>query len=143
MEGWGFGALETTDRSKTPPLPPPPLTHTPFNPHRYRCNQLRNPWGEQEWNGDWSDDSPLWTRRMKAKLNVTSDNDGEFWMSLDDFSRHFKNIYVCRLFDDGIWNETHIDSEWCVVISCVCLCCSDMRPVVEKGKEAVRGVGRG
>jgi len=28
--------------------------------------QLRNPWGHQEWNGDWSDESPTWTRRMKA-----------------------------------------------------------------------------
>ena len=26
---------------------------------------LRNPWGFGEWNGDWADDSELWTTRMK------------------------------------------------------------------------------
>jgi hypothetical protein len=23
--------------------------------------KLRNPWGDHEWNGDWSDKSSLWT----------------------------------------------------------------------------------
>lgn len=25
---------------------------------------IRNPWGDGEWTGDWSDDSELWTIRM-------------------------------------------------------------------------------
>jgi hypothetical protein len=35
--------------------------------------------GKKEWNGDWSDNSPLWTRRMKAKLNYANADDGAFW----------------------------------------------------------------
>lgn len=35
-----------------------------------RLMQLRNPWGEGEWKGRWSDKSPLWTKRIKAKLNL-------------------------------------------------------------------------
>jgi len=37
--------------------------------------QLRNPWGEggMEWNGDWSDNSPLWTAEIKRELGITGD----------------------------------------------------------------------
>jgi calpain-15 len=26
---------------------------------------LRNPWGNFEWDGNWSDSSPLWTEEIK------------------------------------------------------------------------------
>ncbi|KHN84956.1 Calpain clp-1 [Toxocara canis] len=46
--------------------------------------RLRNPWGnEQEWNGDWSDDSELWdgvSRKQKKEMNLVVENDGEFWL---------------------------------------------------------------
>ena len=31
--------------------------------------KLRNPWGDTEWEGDWSDGSKLWTPEMMTKLN--------------------------------------------------------------------------
>jgi hypothetical protein len=39
--------------------------------------------GRKEWTGDWSDASPLWTRRMKAKITYNDKDDGTFWMSWD------------------------------------------------------------
>uniref|UniRef100_S4R4M3 Calpain catalytic domain-containing protein n=1 Tax=Petromyzon marinus TaxID=7757 RepID=S4R4M3_PETMA len=43
--------------------------------------RLRNPWGKVEWNGAWSDSSPVWKcvdcdakRKLQVKLE-----DGEFW----------------------------------------------------------------
>lgn len=30
-----------------------------------RLLKLRNPWGHQEWSGDWSDNSDKWTPELK------------------------------------------------------------------------------
>ena len=43
---------------------------------------IRNPWGNFEWDGDWSDTSPLWTEEMIKGFNpIFDENDGAFWMS--------------------------------------------------------------
>jgi calpain-15 len=47
--------------------------------------KLRNPWGEKEWNGDWSDTSPKWTAELKKSLGFTAGEDGTFFMALEDF----------------------------------------------------------
>lgn len=66
---------------------------------KIRLLRLRNPWGRKEWTGDWSDKSPLWTKRMKVKLDFVDAEDGTFWMSFEDFTAQFDDIYVCRFFD--------------------------------------------
>lgn len=45
---------------------------------------IRNPWGNFEWTGDWSDTSPLWTDALKAEMesmgyDMTPRDDGAFW----------------------------------------------------------------
>jgi calpain-15 len=32
--------------------------------------RLRNPWGHQEWSGDWSDESSKWTPALRQKLGL-------------------------------------------------------------------------
>ena len=60
-----------------------------------RLLRLRNPWGDHEWTGDWSDKSPLWTDRTKAAFEVEVDeHDGAFWMSDADFLKHFSSVGV-------------------------------------------------
>jgi hypothetical protein len=65
--------------------------------------------GKFEWKGDWSDKSDKWTTRLKTKLNVQDIDDGKFWMSFLDFSRHFEDIYICRFFDTANWHATEIN----------------------------------
>lgn len=47
--------------------------------------QLRNPWGNFEWKGDFSDESPVWTEEAKRICDLKVADDGFFWMSWDDF----------------------------------------------------------
>lgn len=51
--------------------------------------KLRNPWGNFEWTGDWSDQSANWTPELKKTLNYTDSEDGTFWMSFVDFCHYF------------------------------------------------------
>ncbi|KAK3741281.1 hypothetical protein QZH41_012584, partial [Actinostola sp. cb2023] len=50
--------------------------------------RLRNPWGSGgEWKGPWSDESREWkmlSERQKYELDLTYENDGEFWVKLSD-----------------------------------------------------------
>lgn len=57
---------------------------------------LRNPWGEHEWNGDWSDNSPLWSNEMKSKFGLEVRDDGTFWMIDSDFFKYFSEIEICK-----------------------------------------------
>ena len=79
-----------------------------------RLLQLRNPPGDHgEWKGDWGDDSPLWNRRMKAKLGWSDDEeDGCFFMSFDDFCTNFKTLYVGRYYDPEKWQYQQVTDWW-------------------------------
>lgn len=59
---------------------------------------IRNPWGSFEWDGEWSDKSPLWTAEMKNEIKpVLDENDGTFWMSYNDFIKQFSGVNICRV----------------------------------------------
>ncbi|KAF7653201.1 hypothetical protein LDENG_00086100 [Lucifuga dentata] len=67
--------------------------------------RLRNPWGQVEWNGPWSDNSKEWATLSKAekeKLQHQSAEDGEFWMSFEDFKKNYTKIEICNLTPDAL-----------------------------------------
>uniref|UniRef100_A0AAQ4R2N4 Calpain 1 n=1 Tax=Gasterosteus aculeatus aculeatus TaxID=481459 RepID=A0AAQ4R2N4_GASAC len=83
--------------------------------------RIRNPWGEVEWTGAWSDDSREWDnvdRSVRARLQNRSE-DGEFWMSYADFLREFSRLELCNLTADTLqssqpkkWSSSLYQGEW-------------------------------
>ena len=68
-----------------------------------RLCQVKNPWGETEWNGPWSDGSKEWTPEAMKALEYKFGNDGIFWMPYADFLRRYSQVWRTRLFTDD-WN---------------------------------------
>ncbi|KAK3283109.1 hypothetical protein CYMTET_9187 [Cymbomonas tetramitiformis] len=71
---------------------------------RFRMCRIRNPWGDFEWGGDWSDRSPLWKKHpeVKAACNPILDkDDGIFWMCFEDVLKLFMSLTVCQLQREG------------------------------------------
>lgn len=83
--------------------------------------RIRNPWGEVEWTGPWSDNSREWDsvdRSVRSRLQNRSD-DGEFWMSFSDFLREFTRLEICNLTPDALqksqlkkWSTSLYQGEW-------------------------------
>ena len=59
--------------------------------------RLRNPYGNGEFNGDWSDYSSKWTPELKKKYNLVIKDDGDFYMAFDDFLTYYITLGVCKL----------------------------------------------
>ena len=60
----------------------------------YRLLELRNPWGEFEWTGNFSDHSDKWNANLKELCDFSSEADGTFWMAWQDFLRFFDEVEV-------------------------------------------------
>ncbi|XP_070786094.1 calpain-1 catalytic subunit [Enoplosus armatus] len=83
--------------------------------------RIRNPWGEVEWTGAWSDNSREWDnvdRSIRSRLQNRSE-DGEFWMSFSDFLREFSRLELCNLTADALqnsqlkkWSSSLYQGEW-------------------------------
>ncbi|XP_015256962.1 PREDICTED: calpain-2 catalytic subunit-like [Cyprinodon variegatus] len=83
--------------------------------------RIRNPWGQVEWTGAWSDNSYEWRRvssEDRERLTNRSE-DGEFWMSFSDFLREYSRLEICNLTPDALtddeyqkWAETEFEETW-------------------------------
>ncbi|XP_027131082.1 calpain-1 catalytic subunit [Larimichthys crocea] len=83
--------------------------------------RLWNPWGKGEWTGDWSDQSSLWktVSAEDREMCLSVADDGEFWMTLEDFCKFYSDLDICCLcpsFLDGSsschWKSSFYDGRW-------------------------------
>ncbi|KAM4013709.1 calpain-3 isoform 5-T5 [Anomaloglossus baeobatrachus] len=84
------------------------VEETPFKGDKVKLVRLRNPWGQVEWNGSWSDNSKEWTiidKSEKSRLQHQIMEDGEFWMSFDDFMKNFTKLEICNLTADALESD--------------------------------------
>nr|AAI54358.1 Calpain 2, (m/II) large subunit, like [Danio rerio] len=70
--------------------------------------RIRNPWGQVEWTGPWSDGSSEWRQISDSDRERLSSKaeDGEFWMSFSDFMRHYSRVEICNLTPDALTDES-------------------------------------
>ncbi|XP_075871755.1 calpain-9 [Nelusetta ayraudi] len=71
--------------------------------------RIRNPWGQVEWNGDWSDNSREWSYvdpADKRRIMQNSQDDGEFWMEFEDFKRNYSRVEICNMTPDSLTDST-------------------------------------
>ncbi|XP_030626334.1 calpain 2, (m/II) large subunit, like isoform X2 [Chanos chanos] len=83
--------------------------------------RIRNPWGQVEWTGPWSDRSSQWQQISDEDRDRLSHRaeDGEFWMSFSDFLNHYSRVEICNLTPDALsddsykkWALSKFDGNW-------------------------------
>uniref|UniRef100_A0A7N6BF22 Calpain-1 catalytic subunit n=1 Tax=Anabas testudineus TaxID=64144 RepID=A0A7N6BF22_ANATE len=92
-----------------------------YRGNKTKLVRVRNPWGEVEWTGAWSDNAREWDSvdpSDRSRLQNRSE-DGEFWMSFSDFLREFSRLEICNLTADALqnsqlkkWSTSLYQGEW-------------------------------
>uniref|UniRef100_A0A7S3QVD7 Calpain catalytic domain-containing protein n=1 Tax=Dunaliella tertiolecta TaxID=3047 RepID=A0A7S3QVD7_DUNTE len=120
----------------------------------FRMIQLMNPWGTFEWQGAWSDRSPLWRQHPKVARAVdhTAEDDGTFWMEFKDFQKYFKCLDFCmrttgwedlriNIYEDHpccgpCWGcITGCSKFWCCCLGCRALLCAKKKQQFERAPQ--------
>lgn len=90
------------------------LANVRLSTNKYvRLIRIYNPWGKVEFCGDYSDKSSKWSlvdSETKEKLEIKIDDDGEFWMSYEDWLNNFDHCQICNLTPEICCDV--IDSEY-------------------------------
>ncbi|XP_070390113.1 calpain-A-like [Dermacentor albipictus] len=83
-------------------------TQVPVEDGQERLIRIRNPWGNGEWSGAWSDGSKMWAKvsdEKRQELGLVVEDDGEFWISEEDFVKYFDMLDFCHLDPGSMTGE--------------------------------------
>ncbi|KAL7877032.1 hypothetical protein SRHO_G00036750 [Serrasalmus rhombeus] len=90
-----------------------------YRSRKEKLIRVRNPWGQVEWTGAWSDNSSEWNSVNASERENVKADDGEFWMSFSDFLRHYSRVEICTLTPDTLtsdsvkhWSVCKFDGCW-------------------------------
>lgn len=72
----------------------------------HRLFKMRNPWGEEHYEGPWHDKDERWTEEFKKQVKLVEANDGIFYMDLKSFKKAFI-VYNIALYNN--WHTSNID----------------------------------
>lgn len=73
----------------------------------HKLLKLRNPWGQKEWTGAWSDNSSLWTDDLREELGSSVEDDGIFFIPYKDYVRHFATTSICVNSDSSTFHHSY------------------------------------
>nr|XP_046187454.1 calpain-9-like [Oncorhynchus gorbuscha] len=85
------------------------LEEVNYRGKKVKLIRIRNPWGQVEWNGAWSDESREWNvidSSEKKRILQNAMDDGEFWMEFEDFKANYDKIEICNLTPDSLTDDT-------------------------------------
>ncbi|XP_054635758.1 calpain-9 [Dunckerocampus dactyliophorus] len=98
------------------------LQEVNYRGRKVKLIRVRNPWGQVEWNGPWSDHSKEWDyvdRAEKNRILQHSTEDGEFWMDFEDFKASYDKVEICNMTPDALtdntkrhWEVQLFEGEW-------------------------------
>lgn len=72
--------------------------------------KLRNPWINEKWTGEWSNNSEEWNDELREVLNYPKlEKEGnEFWMPLRNLMHYFEDFIVCKAKPDSVYSNCQI-----------------------------------
>ena len=68
---------------------------------------LRNPWGNTEWSGEWSDSSSRWNL-VSGGRPTSKKNEGTFWLSIEDFCTYFVVSGISHFYLNYVYTYLHV-----------------------------------
>ncbi|GAB7347639.1 hypothetical protein MBLNU459_g4508t1 [Dothideomycetes sp. NU459] len=73
-----------------------------------RLLKIRDPWGRHQDDGPWNHKFSEWTADLVERLKYDFKDPGVFWMTYQNFLKHFYGIDRTRLFDE----EWKLNQQW-------------------------------